>query len=73
MVSKTATITLQKANNVIWADFYVDNRYLSATPPLSFAWNSSTVSNGSHTISAKGFASNGSLLGTTSININVSN
>jgi len=72
-VSKTVAITLQKANNVVWADFYVDNIYLAATPPLSFAWNSSTVSNGSHTISAKGFAANGTLRGTTSVRINVSN
>ena len=72
-VSKTVTISLQKAINVAWADFYVDNRYIAATPPLSFAWNSSTVSNGSHTISAKGFAANGTLLGSSSVTINVSN
>jgi hypothetical protein len=57
----------------IWANLYVDGAYWVSTPPSVFSWNSTTVSNGSHTISAKAFDSSDNLLGTSSIILNVAN
>jgi len=72
-VSGTVSITVSKASNVSWLDVYIDGSYFSSTPPSTFSWTSSSVANGSHTISATAFSSAGSVLGTASITVNVSN
>jgi hypothetical protein len=66
-------ITVQKASNVTWVDVYIDGNYFAATPPSTFSWNSTTVPNGSHSISATAFSSTGSVLGTASIGVTVAN
>jgi len=73
-VSGTAVaITVTKGTGVAWVNVYVDGNYFASTPPSTFSWNSTTVPNGSHTISATGFASNATVKGTVSIAVTVSN
>ena len=72
-VAGTVSITLVKATNVSWANVYVDGSYFASTPPSTFNWNSTTVSTGSHVISANAYSSSSTLLGTASIVVNVQN
>jgi hypothetical protein len=54
-------------------DFYVDGKYLTATEVYTVPWDSNSVANGSHQISAVAHHSNGDVLGTSSVNVGVSN
>jgi hypothetical protein len=72
-VSGMVTITLVKATGTSWCNVYVDGVYQNSTPPSVFYWQSSGVSNGSHTISATAYASNGQSLGSTSSTVTVAN
>jgi hypothetical protein len=72
-VSGTVSITVQKASNVSWVNVYIDGNYFASTPPLTFSWTSSSVPNGSHTISAIAFNSGGTSLGSASVTVNVAN
>jgi hypothetical protein len=73
-VSGTAVaITVTKAANVSWVNVYVDGIYFASTPPSTFSWNSTTVANGSHQISATGYSSSGAVLGSASITVTVNN
>jgi chitodextrinase len=72
-VSGTVSIVTQPTSQVSWVNFYLDNKYIASSPPYTDVWNSKTVANGSHVISVKGFASNRTLLATSSINVNVQN
>jgi hypothetical protein len=72
-VSGTIAIAVTRASGVSWVNVYIDGNYFASTPPSSFNWDTTTVSNGSHTILAKGFNSGGTVLGTTSIAVTVQN
>jgi hypothetical protein len=67
------SIVVAKGTGVSWANVYIDGTYFASTPPGTFSWNSKTVSNGAHTIAAKGFSSSGSLLATVSVSVTVAN
>src|SRR3984893_13338224 len=65
-------------NAVLWVNWYVDGNYLSSSPGSSasaweYNWDSSSVANGSHTISVAGFGSSDNLLAKTSLTVNVAN
>jgi leucyl aminopeptidase len=60
-------------SNAQWENIYIDGNYLASSPPTTFQWNSRSVANGSHTISAEAFASGRVLLGTDSVTVNVAN
>jgi thermitase len=66
-------ITVQKAAGVSWVNVYIDGSYFASTPPLTFSWNSTSVADGSHTISANAYSASSTLLGTASITVNVTN
>jgi hypothetical protein len=73
-VSGTATnITVTFTGSVSWVNFYVDGVYLVSSPPYTQAWNTTTVTNGSHTISVKAFAVGGVLLAAASESVTVAN
>jgi len=72
-VSHTVAIAATKGSGVQWIDFYVDGTFVKSTPPNTLYWDSSTVANGSHILSAKGFNSSGQLAGTDSVVVNVLN
>jgi len=72
-VSGTVSITAQVSSVVSWINIYIDGHYLASGPPYTFSWNSTTVANGAHTISAKSYATGGAQNGTYSISVTVSN
>ena len=72
-VSHKVAVAATKGTGVQWIDFYVDGKFLKPTPPNTIYWDSSTVANGSHTLSARGFNSSGQLAGSDSVVVNVLN
>src|SRR5882757_8717189 len=70
-VSGTVSIYASIGSGTSWENVYIDGKYYNSGPPVSSTWNSSSVTNGTHSISAKAFSSSGSLLGSSSVSINV--
>jgi hypothetical protein len=52
-VSGTVSIVTTKSSPSQWENIYIDGNYLASSPPTTFSWDSTTVSNGNHTITAK--------------------
>lgn len=73
-VSGTVNIVVTDQNPpVSWVNFVIDGNYITSSPPLTFSWNTTTYSNGQHTIEVDAKDSNGNLVGTAIINVTVSN
>ncbi len=72
-VSGTVSIVTTKSSPAQWENIYIDGNYLASSPPTTFSWDSTTVSNGNHTITAKGFNSSDQVVGTASVTVNVQN
>jgi hypothetical protein len=62
------------ASDVWWAKLYIDGIGGPVSPPYNFTWNSTTVPDGTHTLSVSAFAQGGTTpLGTATINVVVAN
>jgi autotransporter family porin len=72
-VSGTVNIDAAAGSGVSWVNLYVDGNFLSSSPPMNFSWNSGSVGNGNHTISAEAFNSSSNSLGSSSAVVNVQN
>jgi Bacterial Ig domain len=72
-VSGTVTIGTERTQEVEWINVYIDGKHLASSPPFSFKWDSTTVPNGTHSISAKGYHGAGTLVGSASVTVLVSN
>jgi hypothetical protein len=72
-VSGTVSVAVQYAAPVNWLNFYVDGNWVASSPPYSLSWTSSSVANGSHTISVNGYDTSNTLVASTSIRLNVKN
>ena len=72
-VSGTTTISVVQGSGATWINVYIDGNYFGSTPPSSFSWNTTTVANGSHTISATAFNSSSTAVGTASVKVTVQN
>jgi hypothetical protein len=77
-VSGQVTIATQESSQVSWINVNVDGVWFAsnsptAARPYSVTWNSTKVSNGSHTVSVDSFGSSNQLLGGNSIKVNVAN
>ena len=72
-VSGMVTVTLGLGSGTGWANVYIDDVYQNSTPPNFFYWQTTGVSNGSHTISATAFNSSGGALGSASATVTVAN
>jgi hypothetical protein len=72
-VGNVVSIGTSVSGLVSWVNVYIDGSYLASSPPNSFSWDSTSVANGSHTISAKAYASGGVLLGQSAVTVNVQN
>ncbi|HVN28032.1 MAG TPA: Ig-like domain-containing protein, partial [Candidatus Binataceae bacterium] len=72
-VSGNVNIAAAEGSGVGWVNFYVDGNYLKSSPPLSFSWNSGSVSNGNHTISAEAFNTSSNEIGSSSATVTVKN
>jgi M6 family metalloprotease-like protein len=76
-VSGTTSVTASASDDtgVTKVEFYV-NGTLAATDtssPYSFSWNTTTVANGSHTLSSKAYDGAGNVGSSASVSVNVSN
>jgi hypothetical protein len=56
---------------VSWIGFYVDGNLLSGGPSPQYRWNSSQVTNGIHTVSAIAEDANGTVIGSSSVQVKV--
>ena len=77
VVSGTITLSCAVTSNVEWINLDVNNgSYASGSayePSYTTTWNSAKVANGSHSIECNGYGSSGSLLGSATATIIVSN
>jgi Bacterial Ig domain len=58
---------------VAWVNFVIDGNYIASSPPLTYAWNTTTLANGTHTIEVNAKDSNGNLLASPTITVTLSN
>lgn len=72
-VAGSVSIAATATSTVSWVDFYIDSKWIASSPPYTDSWNSTTVANGSHVISVKGFSGRGTLMTTAAIDVNVEN
>lgn len=72
-VSGAVSISYTEGSGTAWVNLYVDGNYLTSSPPTTYSWSSTSVSDGSHTISAKAFNSSGSNVGASTATVTVSN
>jgi len=72
-VSGSVPIAVLANATVSWVNFYVDSSWIASSPPYTDTWNSSATANGQHIVSVKGFSSNGALLATSAVNVDVKN
>lgn len=54
-------------------NFYVDGNYLASSPPSAILWDSTSVPDGAHTLSVKGFGASSNLLANPAVSIVVDN
>jgi hypothetical protein len=72
-IERKVIIATRVGTEVTWIDVYIDGNYLASSPPDSFTWNSSSVANGFHNISATAFEYPGTAIGASSITVSVAN
>jgi hypothetical protein len=72
-VAGTVSFGAIKSANCAWMNFYVDGNYLASSPPSAILWDSTSVPNGAHTLSVKGFDASGNTLGDPAISVMVAN
>jgi len=72
-VSGNVNVAATEGSGVGWINFYVDGSYVQSSPPFNFNWNSGSVANGNHTISAQAFNSSSNEIGSSSTTVNVQN
>ena len=72
-VSGAVPILVSAAGTVAFVNVYIDGAYLASTPPSTISWSSTTVSNGSHLISANAYAANSAILANASVSVIVQN
>ena len=72
-VSGNVNVAATEGSGVGWINFYVDGNYVQSSPPFNFNWNSGSVNNGNHTLSAQAFNSSKNQLGSSSVVVNVQN
>jgi hypothetical protein len=63
----------QVSSAVSWVSFLVDGANVATGPPYTYDWNSTTVPNGSHVLSVTAYDSSNAAIGTSAVNVNVSN
>ena len=59
--------------SVQWMDFYVDGKYLASSPPAAILWDSTSVPDGAHTLSVKGFDASNKMVAHPSVKVTIDN
>jgi hypothetical protein len=77
VVSGTISLSCSVPSSVRWINIDIDENYYASAPDwassYTTAWNSASVSNGSHQVECNGYASDSSMVGAGVVNITVSN
>ncbi|MGH7916411.1 MAG: Ig-like domain-containing protein, partial [Candidatus Binataceae bacterium] len=68
-VSGIVDFTATKGQGVSWINFYVDNQFLASSPALTKAWNTATVTPGTHVLSIRGYAQPHTLVGSAQVSV----
>ena len=72
-VEGTISIAAIKSAGCQWFNFYVDGAYIASSPPSSILWDSTSVADGTHTLSVKGFDASHNMIANPAINVIVDN
>ena len=72
-VAGTITFSAVKSASCQWINFYVDGTYVASSPPASILWDSTSVGDGTHTLSVKGFDANSNLIANPMVTVIVDN
>ena len=76
-VSGTVNVTCDAESEIVKVEFYIDSestpRHTDTTSPFSWSWDTTGDSDGSHTITAKGYDSGDGLVDDDSVNVTVDN
>ena len=73
MCTGTISFGAIMSSSVQWMNFYVDGNYLASSPPSAILWDSTSVPDGAHTLSVKGFGASSNLLANPAVSIVVDN
>ena len=72
-VEGTISIAALKSSSVQWMNFYVDGNYVASSPPSAILWDSTSLPDGAHTLSVKGFDSSDNVLANPAVSVMVDN
>lgn len=72
-VSGVVGVAAQTSPSVLWVNYYVDGHYEASSPPWEYHWDSTGVSDGSHTITVTGYDASHNPLASASDTVNVAN
>lgn len=72
-VSGTTDITVVMSSSAVRTNIYLDNLLVASTPPADWLWDTTSVANGSHMVRVDDIDKDGAVIGTTSMNVMVSN
>jgi hypothetical protein len=72
-VEGTISFVAMIGTSVQWVDFYVDGKYLASSPPAAILWDSTSVPDGAHTLSVKGFDASEKMVAHPSVNVIIDN
>jgi autotransporter family porin len=72
-VSGTVMVKAAVSSRVSWVNFYVDGHYATSSPPYTYAWDSTRVADGAHTLHVEAKNTSGRIVGTASVTVQVEN
>jgi hypothetical protein len=72
-VAGTISIAAVKSSSCEWINFYVDGNYVASSPPSSILWDSTSVSDGAHTLSVAGFDASSNMIANPAVTVIVVN
>ncbi len=72
-VEGTILFAAVKSTSVQWMNFYVDGNYVASSPPSGILWDSTSVPEGAHTLSIRGFDSSSNVIADPAITVMVDN
>ncbi len=72
-IEGTISIAALKSSSAVWMNFYVDGTYIASSPPSAILWDSTSVTDGAHTLSVKGFDSSSTVIAAPAVTVIVDN
>ncbi len=72
-IEGTISFGALKSASAQWMNFYVDGNYVASSPPSAIVWDSTSVPDGSHTLSVKGFDASSNVIADPAVVVIVDN